>query len=170
MVLEPLDQLLARPHLALERGIRRDDPAHLLLDLRQVFFGEIAASLGRSEIVIEAVIGRGAEGDLRAGKQVLHRFGQHVRIVVPGQLERFVDILAGHQRKLRVAFEGPRDITQFAVHAGGNRRLGETGADRGGDIRRSGSFRHLAHGAIGQADLEQFGHCVVLSSEQCSGE
>ena len=67
---------LAGPDLADQRLVGGDDPPHLLLDRGQILLGERAALGGRREIVIEAVVGRRAEGDLRAGKQVLHRLGE----------------------------------------------------------------------------------------------
>ena len=61
---------------------------HLLLDRRQILVGERAAAGRRREVVIEAVVGRRAEGDLRARKQLLHRLGEDVGEIVPDQLER----------------------------------------------------------------------------------
>ena len=55
---------------------------------RQILVGERAAVGRGGEVVIEAVLGRRAEGDLGAGKQPLHRLGQHMGEVVPDQLER----------------------------------------------------------------------------------
>src|SRR3546814_11041689 len=44
-----LDQLRARPHLADQRFVARDDAAHLLLDRRQVVLGEGAViEIGRA--------------------------------------------------------------------------------------------------------------------------
>ena len=51
------------------------------------------------EVVIEAVVGRRAEGDLRAGEQRLHRLGQHVRVVVARQFERVGLVARGDQRE-----------------------------------------------------------------------
>ena len=67
---------LAGPDFADQRLVGGDDPAHLLLDRRQILVGERAAARGRREIVIEAVVGRRAEGDLGAREQVLHRLGE----------------------------------------------------------------------------------------------
>jgi hypothetical protein len=44
--------------------------------LAQIVLGEAAALL--LEVVIEAVVDRGADGDVRAGKEALHRVGHHV--------------------------------------------------------------------------------------------
>ena len=83
-------------------------------------------SFGR-EVVIEAVVGRRAEGDLRAGEQVLHRLRHHVREVVAGELQRVGLVLRRHQRELGVALERPRQVAQLAVDPRGDRRLGEPG-------------------------------------------
>ena len=42
---------------------------------------------GRVEVVVEAVLDRGADGDLRAGEQPLHGVGHHVRGRVADDLE-----------------------------------------------------------------------------------
>jgi hypothetical protein len=78
------DQVCARPDFAAQRLVGGDDLAHLCLDRGQVFLGERA--LG-GEVVIEAIVGRRAEGDLRAGEQRLHRFGQNVGKVVAHQFQ-----------------------------------------------------------------------------------
>ncbi len=70
-----VDQLLAAPDLAAERLVRANDFAHLFLDRGQIVHAERIAALGRLHVVIEAVVGRRAEGDLRAGPQGLHRLG-----------------------------------------------------------------------------------------------
>jgi hypothetical protein len=51
--------------------------SHHLLDLAQVVVGEAAAGL--VEVVIEAVVDRGTDGDLGAGEEALHRVGHDVR-------------------------------------------------------------------------------------------
>ena len=80
-------------------------------------------------VIIEAVIGRRAKGDLRAGKQRLHRLGQHMRKVMPGQLERIGLVLRGDQRQLRIAVQRPHDVAQFAIDPRGERRLGKARAN-----------------------------------------
>ena len=92
---------LAGPHFAHQRLVGGDDAPHLLLDRRQLLLGEGAVLGGRREVVIEAVVGRRAEGDLRSGKQVLHRLGEDVREVVADQLERLGLVARGDQREAR---------------------------------------------------------------------
>ena len=122
------------------------------LDRRQVLVGERAVFW--REIVIEAVVGGRPEGDLRAGEQRLHRFGEDVGIVVPRQFQRIGLVARGDQRERAIAGERPAEIDQLSIDAGGERRLGEAGADRRGDVSRSRSRRHFAHGTVGKADLE----------------
>src|SRR3546814_14237957 len=47
--------------------------AHLLLDRGQVVHREGIAALGRLHVIIETVLGRGTEGDLRSRPERLHR-------------------------------------------------------------------------------------------------
>ena len=54
-----------------------DDLEHRLLDLAQVLVGEAAAGL--VEVVVEAVVDRRTDGDLRAGEEPLHGVGHDVR-------------------------------------------------------------------------------------------
>ena len=100
------------------------------------------ASLGR-EVVIEAVVGRRAEGDLRAGQQRLHRLGEHMRIVVARELERVGLVARGDQRELGVAVERPVEVAQLAVDPRRERRLGEARPDRRGDVGRGRARRAL---------------------------
>ena len=153
-----LDQLLAAPDLAAQRLVGLDDPPHLFLDRGEVVHAEGVAALGRFHIVIEAIVGRGTEGDLRARPERLHCLGEDMGKIVPCQFERVVLIAIGHQRQLGIAFKRPVDIAQFAIDTRRDRRLGEAGADRRRHIRRGRAGFHLAHRSIGQADLEQFGH------------
>ena len=157
------DQRLAAPDLAAERLVGADDGAHRLLDGGQIVHAERLAAVGRLDVVIEAVVGRRAEGDLRAGEERLHRFGQHVGIVMARQFERIGFVARGDQREACIALERPGEIAQFPVDPRGERGLGEAGADRGGDIGGRRPARHFAHRAIGQADLEQFGHRSIPS-------
>ena len=152
------DQRLAAPHFAAQRFVGADDAAHFLLDGGEIVHAERLARVGGLHVVVEAIVGRGAEGDLRAGEQRLHRFGQHVGIVMPGEFQRIGLVPRGDQRQLGIAIEGAGEIAQFAVNTRGQRGFRKAGADRGGNVCRGRSRRHFAHRSVGQADLEQFGH------------
>ena len=78
------ERLLARP-LAVDEGmLRRDAGAHALLDGGQVLRRQRTRQL---HIVVEAVLDRRADGEARAGKEVLHGLGQHVRRAVAHALQ-----------------------------------------------------------------------------------
>src|SRR3569623_1341894 len=139
----------------------RSSRAQLGLDRRQVLRGE-GAVLG-GEVVVEAIVGRRAEGDLRAGEKVLHRLGEDVREVVARQFERVGLVARRDQRKLGVALERATDVAQVAVDARGDRGLGEARTDRRGDVRGGGPRGYLADGTVGQRDAEHGGHRVGLS-------
>ena len=79
MVGEVLLDLGAVPDLALDRQVAVDDLGHALLDLGEVLRRE---RLVAHEVVVEAVLRRGTERDLRAGIELLHRLGEHMRCVV----------------------------------------------------------------------------------------
>ena len=127
------------PDLAHQRLVGGDDPPHLLLDRRQILVGERAALRRRREIVIEAVVGRRAEGDLRARKQVLHRLGEDVGIIVADQLERVGLVARGDQRELGIALERPVEVAHLAVDPRRQRRLGQARPDRRRDVGRASS-------------------------------
>ena len=73
--LEEGDGLVAVVDLAGEGGVAGDDLAHLGFDRREVLGGERGVA---GEIVVEAVLDCRADGDLGAGEEFLHGFGQHV--------------------------------------------------------------------------------------------
>jgi hypothetical protein len=158
MVEEELPHPLSVPNLADQRLVGGDDPPHLLLDRRQVFFGEGPMLLGRREIVIKAVLGRRTERDLSPREQVLDRLGEDMREVVPDELERVSLVARGDQRQARIAFERARDVANLAVDPGRKRGLGEPRADRRGDIGGSRAFRHLLHRPVGQRNSEHLRH------------
>ena len=124
------------PHFADERLVGGDDAPHFLLDRRQILFGERAAAGRRREIIIETVVGRRAEGDLRPGKQVLHRLGEQMGEVVAHQLERVLLVARRDQRELGIALERPVEVAHLAVDPRRQRRLGQARPDRRGDIGR----------------------------------
>ena len=99
LVAEHLFCLFARPDLLREGFVARDDLAHLLLDRREIFRRE---RLVAEEVVIEAVLDHRADGDLRARPQRLHRFGEHMRAVMPDQFQRS-GVVAVDELDLRIA-------------------------------------------------------------------
>ena len=104
LVAEHLLCLLARPDFFRERLIARDDLAHLLFDGGKIFRRE---RLVAKEVVIKAVLDHRADRDLCARPQRLHGFGEHMRGVMPDQLQRS-GIVAVDQFDLRIAAKSDR--------------------------------------------------------------
>ena len=144
-----VDQLLTAPHFAAQRLVGADDLAHLFLDGGQIVHREGLARGRGHHVIIKAVIGCRAEGDLRAGKQRLHRLCEHVREIVARQFQCIGLVLRGDERQLGIAFERAVDIAQFAIDARGDRRLGKARPDRCRDVRRGSPGRNLSDGAVG---------------------
>ncbi|CAI8430745.1 MAG: Uncharacterised protein [Rhodospirillaceae bacterium] len=91
--LEQRDGFVPADHLPLKGCVAGDHLVHLRLDHLEVVGGE---GLFPVEIVVKAVFDRRADGDLRAGKQLLHRLGQHVGTVVADDLQRLIAALVAH--------------------------------------------------------------------------
>ena len=101
LVAKNLLRLIARPDFLGEGFVARDDLAHLLLDRGEVFRRE---RLVAEEIVIKAVVDHRPDGDLRAGPQRLHGFGEHVRGVVADEFER-PRVVAGQELDFGVVLD-----------------------------------------------------------------
>ena len=86
---EALDRLGDRHVLALEVLVGLDVLAHLGLDALEVVLGQLGA-VREVEVVVEAVLDRGADRDLHAGIELHHGGGEHVRGVVADQPEAVV--------------------------------------------------------------------------------
>ena len=98
---EELDRLRARHLLALERQVGFHDLAHDLLDLGEVLRREWRRAV---EVVVEAVLDGGADGDFHLGKQSLHGLGHDVRGGVTEGRER---------RRVAVELAGQPEMTIF---------------------------------------------------------
>ncbi len=130
VLLEVVLDLGAVPNLARNRQITIDDLGHALLDLGEVLRRE---GLDAHEVVVEPVLGRRTERDLRAGIEFLDCLRQHVRRVVAQEFERF-RIARRHDADLGVVIDDAAEVHHLAVDAQRQRCLGETGADRCRDI------------------------------------
>ena len=75
LVREQVLSLMPAQFLALEGKSARHCFPHQALDSLQVFWGEGA---GNVEVVVEAVLGRGADAHLGLGEQLQHRVGHDV--------------------------------------------------------------------------------------------
>ena len=144
----------AVPHRPLDRQIAVDDLAHPLLDLGEILGRE---GLLADEVVIEAVLRRGTERDLRSGVELLHRLGQHVRRVVAQQLER-VRVARCHDADLGVAIDHMGEVDHLAVDTKCQGSLGEAGTDRGGDLCAAHRFVKGSDGTVRQGNIDHLVH------------
>src|SRR3546814_9025821 len=88
-----------------------------LLDRGKIVHAERLAALGCLDVIVKAIVGRRAEGDLRAGPQRLHRFGQDMGVVMASKFERIGLVARSDERQPSIAIEGAIEIAQFSVHA-----------------------------------------------------
>jgi len=135
---------------ALVRKIARLDLRHFLLDFLEVLGRK---GSGAIEIVIEPVLDGRTDAELGFRVQFEDGGREQVRGGVPVNVERF-RVLGGEELDIRVGFERAREIIQFAVHLGDDRRVGEAGADRLGDIEGTCALRRRPFTAVGQRDLD----------------
>jgi hypothetical protein len=95
--------LITRPDFFGKACAALDDFGHLLLDGREILFREWLVPL---EVVVEAVLDHRTDGDLRRRPQLLHRLGEHVRGIVPDQLEHVLGpAIARHELDAAVVVE-----------------------------------------------------------------
>ncbi|MGY3118969.1 hypothetical protein ACVWXQ_002906 [Bradyrhizobium sp. S3.14.4] len=153
LVAEHLLGLLAIPDFLGEGFVARDDLAHLLLDRGKVFRRE---RLVAEEVVVEAVLDHGTDGDLGARPQRLHGFGEHVGAVVADQLER-ARIVAVDQLDLGIGFDGIVEVGDYAVERHRNRALGQRRRNALGDLEAGDALGVFAPGAVGEGEGDLFG-------------
>ena len=140
------NRFLAVPHFARDRQIGIDDLGHALFDLGEIVGREWFLA---REVVIEAVLHRGADRHLRAGKQFLHRLRQHMRRIVAQHFEA-VGRVAHDQFELCVRFDCARQIPPGAVELGGDHLLGQRFGNTLSGRKRRHAIVILAHRAIGK--------------------
>ena len=157
---EDLLGLVAAPHLLGEGFVARDDLAHLRLDGGEVLRGE---GLVAGEVVIEAVLDHRTDGHLRSRKELLHGFREHVRGIVPDQLQR-ARILAVEELDLGILGDRIGEIGHGAVERHGDGALGERLGDAFHDLAAGDAGVVLALGAIGKC---QGNHQIFLLAHSC---
>ncbi len=164
LVHEPLPGLRRRHLLALERLRRLDVRAHPLFDLRELGLGE-SRSVGKLEVVIEPLLDRRADRDLHAGIQLHHGRSQHMRGVVPDQLQRLLAALLRQdrhvrpvgQRALKVAHLGPlaTAISLGMADLDRQRRSRQAGPDRRGRVGAGGAVGQLQRLSVRERDRDR---------------
>ena len=119
--LEAGDGGVSRHDLAREAFAALHDLAHPGFDL-----GQIVQTEGRfaGEVVIEAVLDGGADGDLRAGEELLHRLRHHMAGVVADHLQDG-RIVARQEGDGAGHFERAVVVEERAVQLGDHRLLGQ---------------------------------------------
>jgi hypothetical protein len=121
---------------------------HAFLDLLEVLGRE---RFTPSEVVIEAVLDRGADRDLSLGVDLLDRLRHHVRGVVAQELEP-VRRRARDDLDARVAVDGPRQVAELAVDADRDSVALEARADRERDRASVDRVCERPRGPVRQGD------------------
>ena len=134
---------------ALERLVCLDVLGHPLLDPGQVLLARTAVR--ELDVVVEAVVDRRPDRDLRLRPDVEHRLRQHVRGVVADQLQRLGALVRDDLDPLAV-LDRRREIAELAVDLERERGLRQPRTDRGGGVGTCGAGIELELGVIGQLD------------------
>ena len=158
LVAKNLLRLVARPHFLGERLVARDDLAHFLFDRRKIFGREWLVA---EKVVIESVLDHRSDGDLRAGPERLHRFGEHMRRIVADQFER-ARIVSGEEFDLGVMLDRIGQIGNLAVQRHGDGALGERGRNALGDIEAGGVGGIVPAGPVGEGQCDH-GSLLLLT-------
>ena len=138
-----------RVHLdALERQPRLRELAHLLLDAPEVLRRERVL---HHEVVVEAVVRRRAEAELRVGEQLQHRGGAQVR----GRVAQHVDRLRALLRDdadARVPRHALLHRAELVVEVARDRGARQAGTDLGGGVGAGGVLGDLDGVPVGQGE------------------
>ncbi len=160
LVAEDFLGLLARPDFLGEGFVARNDLLHLFFDDGQVFQRE---RLVAEEVVIEPVLDHRADGDLRARPQRLHRFGEHMRGVVPDQFQG-ARVLARDEFDLGVALDRVAQIGEPAVERHGDGALGQRGRNALGHVQPCCAWGVVPTRAVGKGQRD---HGLVSLLTRC---
>ncbi len=148
MVGEELQPFGCRGLTPFEGLVGLDDLAHPGVDAFQVVVGERGA-VGQVEVVVEAVLDGGSDGEVGARPQVEHGLGQHVGRGVPQGLDAQI-VAVGDQLDHGAVGERPVEVDLFLVDDGDQRCSGQAGPDLGRQVTRSGARGERALGSVGQ--------------------
>jgi hypothetical protein len=151
---EALERLGDRDVLAHEGFVGGDVLAHPRLDRLEVGVGD-GDAVGEVEVVVEAVLDRGADGDLHAGIELHDRGGEHVGGVVADEVQRVLPAAIGDDLQRLVGLERPREVAQGAVLLDGQGGAGQAGADGRGRVGAAGALLELERSAVRERDLHR---------------
>jgi hypothetical protein len=154
IVLEPLLSAAAVHLLPHEGVVRLGHLPHLPLDGLEVVGGE---GPGHLEVVVEAVLDRRAEADLRLREQLPNRGCQHVRRRMAQHLQRR-RVLFGEDLQRRVLPDGPAEVPYVPVHPCRHRGTRQARPDRLGHGTCRGSGGLGPNRSVGQRDLDVVRH------------
>ena len=143
-------RLLHRQRKPFDGEILLGDGGHFGLQLFQVLRGEGG---GNVEIVVEAVLDGGADGELRFGEQVLHRLRQNVRGgVVKGTLPLLA--VKGQDFHGAVVIQQVTQVGDLAVHEGAAGIAVQAHAQIFGKVGDGLRGGQLSYGAVLQGDFQ----------------
>ena len=156
--------VLARRHDALV-GVRAalEDRAHLVLDAREI---GLAGRLGEVEVVVEAVLDRGADRDLGAGPEVLHGLGHQVRGGVAQHRQGLV-VADAQDAQVRVVGERQAEVAQLAVDLDGGGGVGQPRADRARGVEAARAVGEIELVAVGKDRLRHSSECRYENQLAC---
>ena len=143
------DSFCAGQLKALEREVFLFDLHKLFLDGLKVSEGE---GFRRVEIVIEAVVDRGADGELHIRVQALYGLRQHVGSGV-AVCPAAAFVCKGEQLERAILCDRLERIGARSVDLAGDGRLAQAGADGFGHVKGRYAFVVFADGAVRKRDL-----------------
>ena len=142
-------RLGAIPRLASHGLVAGHDLPHSFLDSLEVVGGE---RLVAGEVVVEAVLDGGPDGDLRLGMKLLDRLGEDVRRVVAQEVEP-VGLGSGDDGGAGIRLDDGGEIAQLPVQPHGDRVAGKPLADGLGKLEPGHRPVELADGPVGKRDV-----------------
>jgi hypothetical protein len=151
VVAEHLARLGARELPPLERQPLANDLAHLRLEGGEVLGGERPLHL---EVVVEPLLDRRAEADLRVSAEAAHRGREDVRAGVAQHLER-ARVAVGEHAEAAAAAKRRHEVLHRAVDLHRDGRLQQPLADRRDDVARERPRRDRARRAVREGEGEQ---------------
>ena len=124
-----------------------DDVVHLRLDVLEVVGVEVDAG----DVVVEALLGRRADGQFGLGVEPLERLREHVRGGVPQRLQVLLGVL-GDDDEIAVRLQRLLPAGEVAVDDPADRVLAEARSDFVGHVLDRRPRLHLELGAVRQRD------------------